>query len=292
MKKNFIITASIFLGVAASSTSIIAFEGRAKSDKYQIASESTVKDFGTIEDEELLSLVNAAVKEKEALIRQQEETEYAKQKEEEEKKKEIKSAKLKEEEEQKKIIAKSTESTYSAAAPSKGSSAETVYSRGGTPPAQKSSVEILDWWKDGRAIFAVNTTAVVTDLYSGKSFNVKRTYGTNHADAEALTKEDTNTIKSIWGGFSWTRRPVILNINGRRLAASMSAMPHSGLDSAAPNVIVDNRSDGYSRGENLDAIKGNGMDGHFDIHFLNSTRHKDGQKDPQHQTAVMKAAGR
>lgn len=101
-----------------------------------------------------------------------------------------------------------------------------------------------------------------------------------------------NIIKSIWGGFSWSRRPVILTINGKKYAASMSAMPHAGLDSATAYAVVDNRSEGYGKGQNLDVIKGNGMDGHFDIHFLNSTRHKDGQEDPQHQAAVLKAAGK
>jgi hypothetical protein len=116
--------------------------------------------------------------------------------------------------------------------------------------------------------------------------------GTNHADTEALTKEYTAIIKSIWGGFSWDRRPIILTIGGKRYAASMSAMPHAGLDAAPAYSVVDNRSEGYGRGENLDVIKGNGMDGHFDIHFLNSTRHKDGQEDPEHQAAVLKAAGK
>lgn len=152
-----------------------------------------------------------------------------------------------------------------------------------------SKIEILDW-KIAKNVFSINTIAEVTDVYTKKTFKVKRTMGTNHADTEALTKEDTEIIKSIWGGFSWERRPVILNIKGRRIAASMSAMPHAGIDSAPAYKIINNRSNGYGRGQNLDVIKGNGMDGHFDIHFLNSTRHKDGKKDPQHQAAVLKAA--
>ena len=67
-------------------------------------------------------------------------------------------------------------------------------------------------------------TATVKDLYTGKTFKVKRTMGDNHADTEALTLEDTKIIKSIWGGFSWERRPIHIYINGRILAASMSAM--------------------------------------------------------------------
>lgn len=155
-----------------------------------------------------------------------------------------------------------------------------------------SKVKLVDWWKGGSSIFSIGTTAQVKDLYTGKTFNVIRTMGTNHADSETPTKEDTNIMKSIWGGFSWDRRPVILTINGERYAASMSAMPHAGVDSAPAYDYIKNRSGGYGSGENLDVIKGNGMDGHFDIHFLNSTRHKDNKKDPEHQAAILKAAGK
>jgi hypothetical protein len=155
-----------------------------------------------------------------------------------------------------------------------------------------SKVKLVDWWKQGSSIFAVGTTAEVKDLYTGRTFKIQRTMGTNHADSEAPTKEDTKIIKSIWGGFSWDRRPVILTINGERYAASMSAMPHAGLDSAPAYDYIKNRSDGYGSGENLDVIKGNDMDGHFDVHFLNSTRHKDNKKDPAHQAAILEAAGK
>lgn len=173
-------------------------------------------------------------------------------------------------------------------------------SRGGTLPRNlpnktsksttySSNIRLLDW-KVARNIFSRNSQAVVTDIYTKRSFNVKRTMGSNHADAETLTKKDTQIIKEIWGGFSWNRRPVIVHVNGQNLAASMSAMPHAGIDSAPAFRVVNNRSQGYGKGQNLDVIKNNGMDGHFDIHFLNSTRHMDGKKDPEHQAAVIKAS--
>ncbi|KEI00373.1 hypothetical protein [Clostridium botulinum] len=175
-----------------------------------------------------------------------------------------------------------------------------IYSRGGTPPANdiykpstintsEKQVELLDW-NTAKQIFKRDSKAKVIDVYTHKSFNVQRTMGTNHADTETLTKKDTKIIKEIWDGFSWTRRPVIVEIDGRRLAASMSAMPHAGLDSSPAFVMVNNRSAGFGRGQNLDVIKNNDMDGHFDIHFLNSTRHMDGKKDPQHQNAILVAS--
>ena len=156
--------------------------------------------------------------------------------------------------------------------------------------AKKSPVELLDWWKSARYVFSKGTVAVVTDVRTGRTFKIKRTMGTNHADCEALTLRDALIIKSIWGGYNWNVRPVIVKIGNRRLAASMSSMPHAGVDSKPAYAMVNNRSGGYSRGENLDVIKGNGMDGHFDVHFLNSTRHKDGKKDPRHQAAIKIAA--
>lgn len=155
---------------------------------------------------------------------------------------------------------------------------------------KKAKTELLDWWKEARYVFDRDDIATVKDLYTGKTFKVKRTMGTNHVDAEALTKEDTKIIKSIWGGFFWDRRPVHIYIDGRVLAASMSAMPHAGIDSAPAYAYVKNRSDGYGSGENLDVIKGNDMDGHFDIHFLNSTRHKDSKIDTEHQAMIKIAA--
>jgi hypothetical protein len=162
----------------------------------------------------------------------------------------------------------------------------------GTSSASTSKVETLDWWKQAQYAFPVGSVATVRDVYTGRTFKVKRTMGSNHADCEALTQADTDVIKSIWGGFSWNVRPVHVIINGRVLAASMNAMPHAGLDSAPAYAVIDNRSGGYGRGQNLDVVKGNGMDGHFDIHFLNSSRHKDGKVDSRHQEAVRIAAGR
>jgi hypothetical protein len=159
-----------------------------------------------------------------------------------------------------------------------------------TPAPSKGSVEVLDWWKQAKNVFKTGSTAVIQDVNTGKTFKIVRTMGSNHADCEAASKADADIIKSIWGGFSWDVRPVIVNVAGRRLAASMSSLPHAGVDSAPALATVDNRSEGYGRGENLDIIKGNGMNGHFDVHFLNSTRHKDGQVDSRHQSAIKIAA--
>lgn len=128
---------------------------------------------------------------------------------------------------------------------------------------------MVDWFKTGQYIFPRGAVAKVTDLYTGISFYMKRTGGTNHADSEPVSKSDANKIKQIWGGWSWDRRPVILDIGGERIAASMHGMPHA-----------------------YDYISDNGMTGHVCIHMLNSKTHVRNAPDPDHQAAVRRAAGK
>lgn len=152
--------------------------------------------------------------------------------------------------------------------------------------------EILDWYSEAQYVFPIGKTGKVTDPVSGKSFNVKRTMGSGHADTETVTYEDTKVLKEIFGGaWSWERKALILEVDGRKLAVSITAMPHAGVDGAPYLQNVNNRSGDYGTGPNYDSIPGNGMDGHFDLYFLNCRRHMDNQIDPQHQYEVMKAGG-
>lgn len=153
-----------------------------------------------------------------------------------------------------------------------------------------SPIELLDWWSSVDKLFEKGTPAVVIDVDTGKSFEVVRTYGANHADVETLTAENTAIMKEIWGGeWNWERRAVIVVVNGRRIAASAAGMPHAGLDSMPEGENIDNRSGDFGTGINLDKIKGNNMDGHFDIHFLNSRTHGTDKIDEKHQQMVQKA---
>lgn len=152
--------------------------------------------------------------------------------------------------------------------------------------------EYLDWWTEAQYVVPTQGIIEIVDFYTGKSFFAKRTTGANHADVETLTLTDTQKMKEIWGGsFSWTRRPVIIKINGRKIAASASSLPHAGNDKAAGGVYTTWRSDDYPPGYNLDWVKGNGIDGVFDVHFANSTRHNDGEVDDKHQENIKIAAG-
>jgi D-gamma-glutamyl-meso-diaminopimelic acid endopeptidase CwlS len=152
--------------------------------------------------------------------------------------------------------------------------------------------EVLDWKEQGQYVFPLNKTGVLIDMNTGVRIQVKRTTGSSHADTETLTMADTQKLKDAFGGkWSWERKPFILEVDGRRFAVSVSAMPHAGVDGAPYLANVSGRSGDYGYGPNYDAIPGNGMDGHFDIYFLNGRRHKDGQIDPQHQMGVLLAGG-
>lgn len=152
--------------------------------------------------------------------------------------------------------------------------------------------EYLDWWTQAQYVWPIGKDAVMVDFYTGKSWNVRRTIGYSHSDTETLTAQDTATMKSVWGGtWNWNYRPVLIIVDGRKIAASAAGMPHAGLDAYPAYQTVDNRSGDYGTGPNYDYIKGNEMDGHFDVHFLNSKTHNTGEVVPQHQANIKIAAG-
>lgn len=127
----------------------------------------------------------------------------------------------------------------------------------------------VDWWDLGRYMYKVGTVAKVTDVESGKTFNIIRTGGINHADNEPLELEDTQVMKDIVKTWDWYIRPVILEFDGNRIAASMYWMPH-----------------GYQTRES------NGFEGHFCIHFVNSTHHYSGKINEKHQSTILLAEGK
>ena len=121
-------------------------------------------------------------------------------------------------------------------------------------------------WSEVQRIFPHNTVARVMDVETGKSFRVRRYYGTLHADVEPLTAEDTATMKSIYGQWSWQRRAIVVEVAGRRIAASMNGVPHGN-----------------------GAINDNDFAGHFCIHFKDSRTHNTRQVCPDHQAAIQAA---
>jgi len=129
--------------------------------------------------------------------------------------------------------------------------------------------EMVDWWTVASKVFYVGKVATVTDVDTGIKYRVIRKGGSNHADCQPLTAQDTaNMLRAYGGSWSWTRHAIIVEVDGRRLAASQNGMPHGG-----------------------QSIYNNNFPGHFCIHFLNSRTHGTNRVDEAHQAAARKAAG-
>lgn len=125
-------------------------------------------------------------------------------------------------------------------------------------------------WPDVHPLFPAGTEVAIEDLRTGSWFRVQRYGGEHHADVEPVSRADTETLRRLFGGeWSWSRRPVVVHLLDRRLAASINGMPHG------HGFVADND-----------------FPGHFCLHFLGSRVHASGRIDPSHQLMVQEAAGR
>ncbi|MDK2821627.1 MAG: peptidoglycan DL-endopeptidase CwlS [Clostridia bacterium] len=128
--------------------------------------------------------------------------------------------------------------------------------------------EFLNWqW--ARWVYNVGAEATITDLDTGLTFKVRHLGGSNHADSEPLTSEDTAVMKKIFNSkWSWDTRAILLKTGDRVLAASMAGQPHG-----------------------IQTISDNNFPGHFDVYFWNSRSHNTNEIKSYHQANVLRAAG-
>jgi len=134
----------------------------------------------------------------------------------------------------------------------------------------KGSVIRMNWFEGGKEWLNKGARFTIVDVRTGKSFRARRFGGWYHADCEPITKDDTAVIKSL-EGFSWNRRPIWINYNGKTVAASMHTMPHM-----------------------ANPTQSNGYDGHFCVHLYKSKVHETSAECPRHQKCENEAyrAGR
>jgi uncharacterized protein YgiM (DUF1202 family) len=126
-------------------------------------------------------------------------------------------------------------------------------------------VELVDWWQEGKAMMKPGTTATVTDVATGISFNIRVMSVRNHADVEPITSDDAAKILRIRGGqYNMKPRAAILSVHGRSIAVSVNGKPHG-----------------------IKTIRGNNFNGHFCLHFLNSRNHYNNKVDPGHQAQIQ-----
>lgn len=147
------------------------------------------------------------------------------------------------------------------------------------------------WFGNVNSFIPRGADIKILDINSGEYIDMNRSYGSNHADCEALTAADTAKLKSVIGGsWTWTRRPVVVFYDGYAIPASLAPYPHAGNDKAKATAYTSWRSGGYGGGANLDAVKNNSMNGVVDIHFLGSKTHGSNRVEPKHQATVKAAA--
>jgi len=144
-------------------------------------------------------------------------------------------------------------------------------------------------WSEIARIWGRGEDAIIRDIETGRTFELRRTFGTNHADVEPLTKEDAQIMYEIWGGWSWARRAVLVYVEGYVFAGSLTNFPHAGLDRYPALKRINARSGGFGTGLNFDAVKGNGVDGHMCLHFAGSALHSNGRASANHQRMVQVA---
>ncbi|RNB86229.1 hypothetical protein [Brevibacillus panacihumi] len=124
-------------------------------------------------------------------------------------------------------------------------------------------------WDQVRKSFQRMENAAVVDLETGQRFMVQRRAGSRHADVQPLTRTDTRIMKEIYQGkWSWKRRAILVEVDGKYFAASMHGMPHG-----------------------AGAIRGNDFPGHFCIHFFGSSTHRRTEPDPSHSLMILKSSG-
>lgn len=128
--------------------------------------------------------------------------------------------------------------------------------------------EQLEWYTAAQYVLPIDRTAKIHDLETGKTFSIRRTGGTVHADCEPLTLRENRIAQEICGGYSETVRPVIVEVDSRYIAAAMSYYPHG------VSYLCDNE-----------------FDGHFNLYFAGSAQHQNETDSHVYDDTVRIAAG-
>jgi len=106
-------------------------------------------------------------------------------------------------------------------------------------------------WSDMRRLMPRNRDLRIYDVRTGISYNIRAFSLGNHADVDPSTQADTDAkLRTRNGVWAWTPRPVWVTVGDRTFAAAINGMPHAG-----------------------SSVSGNGLNGHFCLHFRGSTSH-------------------
>lgn len=125
-----------------------------------------------------------------------------------------------------------------------------------------------DWFVDVDPQMQLGVPYALTDIITGKSYNIVRVGGVNHAQVEVASRDDHETFLESFGGeYNWSKRPVTVTIGTVRYAASIQGFP-----------------------DGADSIDGNGMEGSCALYFSGSLSDISALPDIEHRTAILKAS--
>lgn len=141
--------------------------------------------------------------------------------------------------------------------------------KGPTEPNANKTGEVLTW-QEVKGMLSDAQSYMVTDYYTGISFSVRYSGGENHAEVETASSDDTAKFMMICGNdYNFLKRPVVINIDGREIAASIQCYPHGS-----------------------DSISQNDLAGHVCLFFDGSFSHVGGFPDIEHNLNISIASGR
>lgn len=128
--------------------------------------------------------------------------------------------------------------------------------------------EIMSW-DDVKGILKTGNVYKVVDCNTGRSFSLAFAGGDNHAEMELASSNELDEFMKICGGeFNYYKRPIIVEIGGKKVAASIQCYPHG-----------------------AETIADNSMDGHICVFFKDSLSHIGMLPDVEHNANVYAAAG-
>ncbi|MEG1559337.1 MAG: hypothetical protein RRY79_06710 [Clostridia bacterium] len=124
-------------------------------------------------------------------------------------------------------------------------------------------------WNEVKTLLILKKSYKITDYNTGVSFNMSFVGGENHAEMECDTAADAAIFLNIFGGvYNYSKRPMIISVDGKDVAASMQGFPHG-----------------------TDSNETNDVDGHACLFFEGSFSHVGNLPDIEHQKLVYVAAG-
>ncbi len=125
-------------------------------------------------------------------------------------------------------------------------------------------------WEDVKGQLSAGQAYTLTDFNTGVTFSMVYTGGEQHAEMEAATANDATVYKDTFGGeYNFSKRPMLISINGTQVACSLQGQPHG-----------------------ADTVERNDMVGHACLYFNGSKSHVGQLPDVEHINNVFTASGK